>query len=61
MVFTNDERFAKLLELSKTSPGILGTTKAFTKACKCMNVDTAGEKSNAVPLVDVLYVVGELE
>ena len=43
------------------APGILGTTKAFNEALKCMNTDEDVERSDAMPLVDVPYEVGEQE
>ena len=62
-VFTDDESSVKLVELLKTTPGILGTTKAFTEAlnCKCMNSDKEVVRSDDMPLVDVPYEVKELE
>ena len=38
-VFTDEESSANLMDLLKTTPGILGTTEAFTEALKCMNAD----------------------
>ena len=59
-VFTDDESSVKLLELYlKPAPGILGTTKAFTEALKCMNADKEVVRSDNMPLVDVPYEVKE--
>ena len=62
-VFTDEESSAKLLILLKTAPdpGILGTTKAFDQALKCMNADKDGLRSDDMPLVDVSYEVEEQE
>ena len=60
-VFTDDESSAKLLDLLKTAPGILGTTKAFTEALKCTNANKEVERSDGMPLVDIPYEVEEAE
>ena len=61
-VFTDrdDESSAKLLDLLKNAPGILGTTKAFAEALKCMNANKEVERSDKLPLVDIPYEVEEV-